>query len=121
MVNVSRVILSPRLGAQSIVVHRYRGVWRQGEFVPEKTKQLSTLGIVTVAAPKDLQQLPEGDRITGGIKVLTKIPLQQTNQNGTGDVIVWREAKYKVMTVYPDIDYGFFRSICTRLEGDGIG
>lgn len=121
MVNVGRVITSTNLGAQTIFISRYSGEWLGGEYVCQTPEKLQARGIITLAGPKDMQMVPEGDRVLGGIRVLTNIPLLPTNPQGTGDVITWRGAKYKVMTVSPDIDYGFFRSICTRLEGDGIG
>lgn len=121
MVNVGRVTKSVRLGAQTIYISRYSGEWLGGEYVCQTPEKMEARGIITLARPKDINMLPEGDRVLGGIRVLTTIPLMPTNPNGTGDIITWRGAQYKVMTVSPDIDYGFFRSICTRLDGDGIG
>jgi hypothetical protein len=119
MVNVGRVAVSRRLGAQLLKVPRRSGGWVNGEFVENTAEELVGIyGLVTIAQPRDLQQIPEGDRITGAIRVLTNVRLLQTRDDGLGDIITWQGAQYKVSTVSHDIDYGFYRSICTRLEGD---
>lgn len=86
-----------------------------------QANEMSCVAIVTVANPKDLQLVPEGERITGGMKFLTTFRLHQTDAEQVSDIVVWRGAKYKIITVSPDIDYGFYRSIGVRMEGDGIG
>ena len=123
MVNVSRVVQSKRLGAQQLLVTRTYGKWVAGRFVKVRTTTLSLLGLWTVASPKDLQQVPEGDRVTGAMKLVTAEPVYQTDNTRLqySDILSWRGAKYKVATVTPDIDYGFFRAVCVRLEGDTIG
>lgn len=119
-INVSRVAKSNRF-TQMITITRTESEWVRGEMVPKEPLTFDLLGIVTVAQPKDLQLVPEGDRLTGAMKFITTEELYPTRQAHKNDVITWRGAKYKIITVTPDIDYGFFRSIGTRLEGDGIG
>lgn len=120
MINVSRVARSSRF-VQEITVTRTESQWVRGEMQALEPQTLKLLGIVTVAQPKDLQMVPEGDRLTGAMKFITTEELYPTRQNHRSDVITWRGAKYKIITVTPDIDYGFFRSIGTRLEGEDIG
>ena len=123
MVNVGRVVRSKRLGCQRITVKRYAASWQAGVYTRDEDKPiiLQVAAIVTVAQPKDLQLLPEGDRITGAMKFLTNVELHATNGEAISDELEWRGARYKILTVTPDIDYGFYRSIGTRLDGDGIG
>ena len=61
------------------------------------------------------------DRVTGAMKFLTNVELHATNGESISDELEWRGARYKILTVTPDIDYGFYRSIGTRLDGDGVG
>lgn len=121
MINLSRVILSPRL-SQKIIVHRVSGQWIRGEWVMGNREVITTRGIVTVANPKDLEQIPEGDRVTGAMRFLTLHRLYHTNSaEPISDFVIWREAKYRIIKISPDVDYGFFRSIGVRWEGEGIG
>lgn len=122
-VNLSRVVHSPRM-SQKITILRRTGSWQYGTWVQsDQPETLTMRGIVTMASAKDLQQVPEGDRLTGSIKILTTERIFITDGSGhdTTDMVFWRGARYRVVTVTPDIDYGFYRSIGTRLDGDGVG
>jgi len=122
-VNLSRVVHSPRM-SQKITILRKTGSWVDGTWeLSEQATELAMRGIVTLAKAKDLEQIPEGDRITGAIRILTTERIYVTDGSGydTTDMVYWRGAKYRVLTVTPDVDYGFYRSIGARLEGDGIG
>ena len=122
-VNLSRVVHSPRM-SQKITILRKTGSWVDGAWeLSEQPTELAMRGIVTLAKAKDLQQVPEGDRITGAIRILTTERIYVTDGPAydTTDMVYWRGAKYRVLTVTPDVDYGFYRSIGARLDGDGIG
>ena len=120
-VNLARVVHSPRM-SQKITILRRGGSWQYGTWVQdENPTELSMRGIVTMASTKDLQQVPEGDRLTGAIKILTTERIYITSDGEITDMVFWRGARYRIVTVTPDIDYGFYRSIGSRLDGDGIG
>lgn len=123
MVNVGKVIRSKRLGCQIITVKRYAASWNNGAYSRDEDAPiiLQTSAIVTVAKPKDLELVPEGDRITGAMKFLTNVELHATNGEAISDELEWRGARFKILTVTPNVDYGFYRSIGVRLDGDGIG
>lgn len=121
-VNLSRVVHSPRM-SQKITILRKTGSWSQGTWVQGEPQTLTMRGIVTMAKPKDLAMVPEGDRLTGAIRILTteRIYVTDGSANNITDLVFWRGAQYRVVTVTPDVDYGFYRSIGSRLDGDGIG
>ena len=121
-VNLARVVHSPRM-SQKITILRRTGAWQFGTWVQGEAETLTMRGIVTMANAKDLQQGPEGDRLTGAVRILTTERIYSTDGTGhdTTDMVLWRGARYRIVTVTPDIDYGFYRSIGTRLDGDGIG
>ena len=121
MINLSRVAHSGYL-SQPIKVLRTKGQWVKGRWEMVGDEELIIRGIVTQATPKDLQQVPEGDRVTGSIKLITVERLYPTDRKtGLSDYVLWRKAKYRIITTTPDVDYGFNRSIGTRIEGDGVG
>ena len=111
-VNLSRVVHSPRM-SQKITILRRTGSWEYGTWVQsDQPETLTMRGIVTMASAKDLQQVPEGDRLTGSIKILTteRIFITDGAAGNITDMVFWRGARYRVVTVTPDIDYGFYRS-----------
>lgn len=123
MVNVGKVIRSKRLGCQVITVKRYAASWTDGTYSRDEDNPiiLKIAAIVTVAKPKDIELLPEGDRVTGAMKFLTNMELHATNGEAISDELEWRGARFKILTVTPNVDYGFYRSIGVRLDGDGVG
>lgn len=122
MINLANVIHSPML-SQNITIKRTSGVWENGEFVVDDSEQLTARGIVTVASPRDLQVVPEGDRQSGAIKILTTIRLRVTGEGDDranfADIVLWHGEEYKVYSVTPDSDYGFYRAIAVRVLEEG--
>lgn len=123
MINLSSVIHSSRL-SQDYTILRSSGVWENGEFIKNGIpSMLQFHGIITVATERDLQKVPEGNRQTGAMKILSTEPIYVTGQleeNGFSDVLVWNNEKYQIVAVFPDKDYGFYRGICTRLSGEVV-
>lgn len=123
MINLSSVIHSSRL-SQDYTILRSSGTWENGEFIKSGTPSaLKFHGIITVATERDLQKVPEGNRQTGAMKILSTEPIYVTGQfeeNGFSDVLVWNNEKYQIVAVFPDKDYGFYRGICTRLSGEVV-
>ena len=117
MINVSRVVTSPML-SQTVQVQRTgKGTWVDGVYNAGEAETLSFKGIVTKASSRDMEQVPEGDRQKGSIRVLATVPLYITGETGSNlsDIVVYKGERYKVQSVTHDGDYGFYRAICTRL------
>lgn len=75
MINLSSVIHSPRL-SQTYTILRSSGMWQEGEFVRDGSpSSLLFRGIVTVATARDLQQIPEGNRQAGAMRILSTEPI----------------------------------------------
>lgn len=123
MINLAAVIHSPML-SQGVTIKRSSGIWEDGEFVtdgiPPSTLHLQ--GIVTVASSRDLKMVPEGDRQSGAMKVLTTERLYVTgeinDESNYSDILVWRGEAYRIYSATPDADYGFYRSIAMKVLGE---
>jgi len=116
VINVSRVITSPNL-AQPYVVHRKSATWSAGRTVLTET-QLTMRGVVTVADAETMEQLPEGDRVSGLMCFYANRELFRTREDGTSDQIVWRGERYRVKQVFPYGDYGYYKAVAERMAGD---
>ncbi len=123
MINLATVIHSPML-SQGITIKRSSGIWEDGDFVSDGIlpSTLHLRGIVTVASARDLSMVPEGDRQSGAMKVLTTERLYVTGEindsSNFSDILVWRGEEYRIYSVTPDADYGFYRSIAMRVLGE---
>jgi len=116
MINVSEVITDPDF-AQSFLVHRRTGKWVNGRW-QENMTDITLLGVITVADPKTLEQLPEGDRVIGLMCFYATVPIFTTNEQGTSDQIEWRGERYRVKQVFPYGDYGYYKAVAERMAGD---
>lgn len=117
MIDLSRVITDPRIAQkQPFTVWRKSTTWQGGR--PTSTElPVSIDGIITPASARDIQQVPEGDRVGGEITILTIQPIYITragNEQGTSDEVEWDGDRYRVFNVFPWKDYGFYHGIGIR-------
>lgn len=121
MINLSRVVLSGHLNVQTLNVYRSTGSFVAGRWT-ESTLTLSEVpGIVYPSTQKELQQVPEGDRVRGAITFLTAEKLYVTrteSPSGVSDKIEWNGELYKILSILPWMDYGYYASVGERIVGD---
>ena len=119
MIDVSEIINDPDF-CQSFTVYRDSGSWIEGRWV-SSTSTLSMSGVISVASAKELNQVPEGDRVEGAIVIHTTDQIYATraaSPAGISDKIEWNGELYKIIQMYPYSDYGFYKAIATRITGD---
>jgi hypothetical protein len=112
-----------------------------GSFVLGKWKSNTTLvdfyGIVQPAKSKDIEMIPEGDRVNGAQMFHSSSPIYETHgqlgygegqygdggyggtnpPSGISDVIYWHLQPYRIMYVWPWIDFGYYKAIGVRMSG----
>lgn len=123
MLNVSRVLQSKNF-SQNFKVYRKKGHLLKGELI-QSEDILTFKGVVTVASPKELNQVPEGDRISGmmvfysqnEIRITRAGGIESQDTFGTSDELEWQGKRYKVLKVNPYVDYGYFKAFATYMEG----
>lgn len=111
--NVGRVVTG-RL-AQDVTIYRKSGSWVGGRWVASETA-LTVRGVVDIPDPMELEQIPEGDRQRGAIRLHTTAPILITSTSGTSDEILWRGNRYRVMQVVPYADYGYYKAIAVKMD-----
>ncbi|WP_303103838.1 hypothetical protein [Megamonas funiformis] len=117
-VNVKQVILSPKF-RQVYTVTRTKGHYEKGKFILDEPIKFDISGVITVASAKEVNMIPEGDKINGAMVFYSLVPLHTTtnNPNAISDIIEWQNNKYKIMQVNPWIDYGYYQAVAVRMEG----
>jgi hypothetical protein len=78
-------------------------------------------GVVTVATQKQLQMIPEADRVNGARMFLSQFPIYTTNevQGVTSDIIVWDNLNWRVVAVAPyENRGGYYWAIAQRMRGN---
>jgi len=118
MIAVSRVISNPSF-RQPFTVYRRSGNFVAGGY-QETEVTVSMSGIASPTKSKDIDQLPEGDRITESMTFYTIDPLYVTHSDGTqgtSDQVLYRGERYKLVQVKNYLDYGYNKAIGVRLSG----
>jgi hypothetical protein len=116
------VVNDPDL-AEVYTVNRSTGVFAAGGW-QSSTTVLQFWGVVTVADSKQLDMIPEADRVRGARMFFSQAPLYVTSElrkdgtSGTSDEIVYGNAKYRVLSVgqYPNRG-GYYCAIAQRMQG----
>ena len=121
MINIAEMMSDPDF-AQEYSGIRTTGTWVNGKFVTSSVN-VYFYGPITAANVKDIQMLPEGDRVSGLMVFYTPednpFYVSQNNAEieGISDYLIWRGNRYKVLQVYPYDDYGYMKAIGTRIGG----
>lgn len=122
MLNVSELINDPDF-CQTFTVTRNTGDFTDGYFVTTPSA-ITMTGVIQPLNTEETNQLPEGDRLSGAIKVytlervyLTHITQPADNTGYIADEITWKGEKYKVIQSQNYLDYGYHRTIAIRKLG----
>lgn len=123
MINLSSVLNSPRM-RQTFKVYHSTGYFGAGGWIEEvqSPPYFEVTGIAWPSTAREIQQVPEGDRVLGMMTFATTEPLHVTrradSEEGTSDKIEWHGELYRVISVLPFTDYGFNVAVGARLSGD---
>lgn len=117
LISVSRVINDPRF-SQSFKVFRKSGEWLKGRFIQNEV-EINISGVITPAKAKEIEMIPEGDRVGGEISIHATSKLNVTraleNEEGTSDEVEWQGERYKLYQVNNYSQYGYYSAIAMRL------
>lgn len=109
MINLGWVPQNSTFG-QSFEVETVLGTWFEGEFVPTDPPKASITkhtGTVYASTPKEIQSIPEGERVTEMVTFISPKSISTRNEGTFPDVILWRGSRYKILSSHNWLDYGF--------------
>lgn len=119
MLDMSAVLNNPDL-CQPFTAQRSSGSFVAGRFVGTATT-VSFFGPVQVADAKTLEQVPEGDRVTGARVFWSNTPIYETrtgNNEGLSDILTHCGSQYRVAKVWNWSDTGgYFKAYAVRIQG----
>lgn len=122
MLDLSSVVLDPMF-AQSFIVYRPSGDWVGARFVENEPEEITMIGTISIANAKQIEFIPEGDRVGGEIAIHTTVPLycsrnavdsSGNNVSYVADEILWHGERYKIYQVNEYNDYGYYFAIAQR-------
>ncbi len=115
---LSDIADDPDLG-QAISVLRSTGRFIAGGWQSGAPVTVPLFGILMPASDEALQQVPEGDRVVGSLQFICSSQLYETKaeRNGVSDKVMWRSSTYRVVSVAPWGDNGYWSAILVRTDG----
>ena len=120
MINVSRVLRSRHL-RQAFTVTRTTGHFGKGGWISDAPTTITMFGVIYPTTAREMQQVPEADRIEGMMTFLTMAPIylsrKQTAGQGISDYATWDGEQYKIVSITPYKDYGYYMSVGVRVKG----
>lgn len=122
MINVADIVNDP-FAAQNFTIIRSTGAWVAGVWTNTPTN-VPAYGSIQVANAKDLEIVPEADRVGGEIKIYCTQPIYQTRvddassgTSGLSDIILWQGDQYRVTSDAVWSDFGYYKAIAARTKG----
>ena len=118
--DVSRVLLDPKLVSRGIICHRTEVVMGDNGR-GQKTETTHTFsGVVTTNDGSKMDRRPDGTLIKGAINIHTRFVLSSGDADHQADEITWKGRRYIVSQVLDNTHYGrgFVKAICElKLSG----
>jgi hypothetical protein len=105
--------------ASCFTVLRTTGIFAAGGWQKRAEVEIQMYGVVAVADDEALSQVPEGDRVTGSLQILTDQPLYETliSNSGISDKVFWNGNMYRVISRQPWTGFGYWSVIVSRMTG----
>lgn len=118
MLDMSEVVNDPDFAQAFQIIRSSGGAYVLGVFNESQTT-ITSYGVISVAQPRDLLQLPEADRVTGMMVFHSQQPIFETSQNrgATSDILIWQEQQFRVQNVFPYRDYSYWKAFAVRMQG----
>lgn len=119
-IDLSNVVTSPDLDAQPFTINRTTGAFAQGGWQANAPTAIPAFGVISTATAKDLDMVPEGDRVRESLVFYNVQQIFVTNAQNSqiSDVLVWKGVQYRVYFVADYSTYGFWKAIACRKLGD---
>lgn len=119
LIDFADIANDPDLGDE-ITIIRSDGSFGAGGWIPGQPSNIQACGVIGIADDEALAQVPEGDRVTGSLQLVTATPIFPTlaNKSGTSDQILWLNNTYRVQASQPWKHAGFWSAILVRMSGE---
>lgn len=97
------------------------GTWRDGEYLIILTPPREVRGVVRSTSKKDLEMLPEADRVSGSITFWTKEDIKLDLSDAPAPKLIYAGNEYKAFHVENWQDSGYTKIIGTLIGRCGAG
>lgn len=118
-INVSELITDPDFARKFVIERHENGTFIDGLYT-SSVINIDVVGIIQPYQPETAEYTPNGDMITGDIKIWSKKIIYTTREkddnSGTSDIIIYKDEKYKVTYVKDWEEHGYWSAVAKRLS-----
>lgn len=115
-IDMTDLVNDPDLAQSFQVLRSTTGAFQQGGFTDSKTT-VNLYGPIWPATAEDVRMFPEMSRVEGSICAISSQQLYRDRPGALADIIVWQSNQYRVMSVTPWQDHGYWLAIAERMQG----
>lgn len=111
------VVTDPDLAEYYTVERSTDGAFVPGGYSDTKTT-LQMYGVVSRDVSRELEQVPEGDRVKALRAFWSTQEIFLTNANGISDILVWQGEHFRVVHVSNYSNRRYWKAVAARMEGE---
>lgn len=123
MISLAAIVSDPDF-AQDYTVLRSVGAFVKGKWTPGTAASIPFYGVIQPAGPEEIDMIPEGDIVSGALTFHSEQQMYETHTTaptdpnaGTSDIIPHFGENYKLVKVWPWIDFGYWKALGVREGG----
>jgi hypothetical protein len=118
--DLTDIINDPDLSATPVkLFRRTRGVTDGGMANIGPMQQINIRAVIVPANGRQLQRLPEAERVSAGIAIYTSTEIMGGNNSYTGDMVQFKGQYYTVLYVDDFSINGFYTAVATLADDQG--
>lgn len=110
------VVSDPDLAEYYTIERSVGGAFLEGGY-EDKKQTVKMWGVVSKDIQRDLDMVPEGDRLKELRAFWSTQPIFTTNENGISDVIIWQGERFRVVAVANYSNRRYWKAIAARTKG----
>lgn len=118
--NVNKVLRNPRFRSSVVILRSTSEIDDYGRTQTTETSETIS-AVVQPAGERDLERLPEGDRIAGTLKIYTETMLNVRNETRLPDEVEWRGVRHVVKSCDAWLyGPGFYVALATPQDAQAV-
>lgn len=117
MINIGELIFDSDFCTEFKILRQVGGKWENRRWIGGESKKIKVTGIVTAVNSKDIEMLPDGDRVHGLKTFYTDQELRLTDQEATSDICEYQDKQYRLLQVFNYSNNGYYKAIGTLIGG----
>jgi hypothetical protein len=119
MISVEEVVNDQDVAQIFTILRSTNGKFVSGIWTTDQVS-IPSYGPIRPATPRDLEMVPEGDKVKEVKIFWSAQPIYATHATdgigGSSDLLQWKQLYYRVLSVTQSQDWGFYRAVAVRTK-----